>query len=95
VTSIREQVRRYFKGLGDPEARQYSLRVHWINEVRHWDARKRQGVTERLAQALSVKEGIDRIQLDEIDDHPHTIDSLSILREVLHAFKDQDDGSQS
>jgi hypothetical protein len=89
VTSIREQIRRYLRGSEEDDARRYSLKVHWINEVRNWDDFKRQSVASELGRTLDEVKPTDHLQLDEIDEQMHTGESLSILRNVLHIFSDQ------
>lgn len=86
MTSIRERVRRLVQGTDDPEARQFSLKVHWIKEVRNWGEGKRQAAGEELARRLDEVKPEDQLKLDEIDEHTHSGESLSILSEVLRAF---------
>lgn len=91
MTSIRERVRRFIRGSEEDDARRYSLRIHWINEVRNWGEFKRQSVSSTLGRTLEKVKATDLLQLDEIDEQVHTGESLSILRNVLHVFSNQDE----
>ncbi len=94
MTSMKESIRRLVRGAQerDSERSEFAYSIYWTGVVRDWNEEKRNSVHIAITDFVR-QEGFEenvlerRYQVPEVDSERHSGVSLTVLLEVLEAFR--------
>lgn len=94
MTSIRESIRRLFRGDRDPQQPdpEFAYRIHWVSQSQQWSCERRIAIRKEVEARIMRADFEPRLTercylVEELDDAKHSGVSLMVLLEILKALE--------